>query len=573
MIKIIPVLKVLSPKQKRNFSFLIFLTLVTLCLEAGSIGMFIPLMYSLIDNVDQIRNNYFFLFFFDENYSSEQIFNLSAFILCGFLILKNFYLMVFYYFEGRFVHGARESISHSLFKKFIENDYNFFIQKHSSKMLTRIKSDLELLTTALTSTIVLCSEVVMIVGIGSIIFYYNPKSFIIVSSLLSFFSFIYFLVVSKRIESLREMRQKFEEGRFKNLQEAFGGIKEIKIFQKEKFFLKNYLFFSNYISKIFVVYFVIKKFAKIYFELILVFGIVFLLVFFKSDNIIQSKDFFVSISIFLFAALRLIPSLSRLILSYNSIRFSKLAVDYIYDELYDTKYSTINNNNFYSSNFESLTLKNLSLDYKDRGQSIIENFNYQIKRGQKILIVGETGSGKTTLVDTIIGIKKGFKGEIFINETNEVKNIFPYVSYVPQNVFLFDDTIFNNITFNDENFDQDKLNKVLKVSILENFINELPKNLDTIIGEKGSQISGGQAQRIGIARALYHDKPLIVFDEATSALDTETENKLFKNLFANYGDKAFIIIAHKSKNYENFDNVIQVNKSSLKFLKTNKNDF
>ena len=104
---------------------------------------------------------------------------------------------------------------------------------------------------------------------------------------------------------------------------------------------------------------------------------------------------------------------------------------------------------------------------------------------------------------------------------------------------MFDDTISNNITFNDENFDQDKLNKVLKVSILDNFINELPKNLDTIIGEKGSQISGGQAQRIGIARALYHDKPLIVFDEATSALDTETENKLFKNLFANYGDKGY----------------------------------
>ena len=152
-----------------------------------------------------------------------------------------------------------------------------------------------------------------------------------------------------------------------------------------------------------------------------------------------------------------------------------MAVDYIYEELYDTKYLTIDNNNFYSSNFESLTLKNLSLNYEDRGQSIIENFNYQIKRGQKILIVGETGSGKKTIVDTIIGIKTGFKGEIFVNETNEVKNIFPYVSYVPQNVFLFDDTISNNITFNDENFDQDKLNKVLKVSILDNFINELPK--------------------------------------------------------------------------------------------------
>ena len=567
MTNIIPVLKVLNTKQKRNFSILIFLTLITLCLEAGSIGIFIPLMYSLIDNVDQIKNNYFFLFFFDENYSSEQIFSLSAFILCGFLILKNFYLMVFHYFEGRFVHGARESISHSLFKKFIENDYNFFVHKHSSKMLTRIKSDLELLTTALTSSIIVYTEIVMVVGIGSIIFYFNPKSFLIVSLLLLIFSFIYFSLVTKKIESLREMRQKFEEGRFKNLQEAFGGIKEIKIFQKEKFFLKNYLFFSNYISKIFVIYFVIKKFAKIYFELILVFCIIFLLVFFKSDNIIHSKDFFVSISIFIFAALRMTPSLSRLILAFNSIKFSKLAVDNIYDELSDTKYLTVDNDNFFSSNFESLTLKDLSVTYEDRNQSIIENFNYKIIKGQKILIVGETGSGKTTLVDTIIGIKKGFKGKIFINETNDVKNIFPYVSYVPQNVFLYDDTILNNITFNEENIDKDKLKNVINVSILEQFIDSLPENLTTLIGEKGSQISGGQVQRIGIARALYHDRPLIIFDEATSALDNETENKLIKNLFANYKDKTFIIIAHKFKDYENFDTVIQLDKNNFKFLK------
>lgn len=132
---------------------------------------------------------------------------------------------------------------------------------------------------------------------------------------------------------------------------------------------------------------------------------------------------------------------------------------------------------------------------------------------------------------------------------------------------MFDDTILNNITFSNEKFDQDKLDKVIKVAILENFINGLPKNLKTIIGEKGSQISGGQAQRIGVARALYHDKPIIVFDEATSALDNETEEKLIKNLFNYYNEKTFIVIAHKFKDYENFDTVIQMKKLNLKFLK------
>lgn len=567
MSKLIPVFKILSSKQKKNFFILIFLTFITLCLEVGGIGMFIPLMYSLIDNVDQIRNNFFFKIFFDEKDDVDKIFLISAFTMCGFLIIKNFYLMAFHYFEGRFIHGARETISHRLFKKFIENEYNFFIKKHTSKMLTRIKSDLDLLTGALTSASIIFTEIVMILGISLIIFFYDPKSFLIVSSTLTFFAFIYFLLVTKKIASLREFRQKFEEGRFKNLQEAFGGIKEIKIFKKEKFFLNNYLFFSKGISKIFVIYFIIQRFAKIYFELVLIIGLVFLLIYFKSESSIQSKDFFASISVFLFAALRLIPSLSRLILAFNSIKFSKRAVENIDEELSNLTYQITDHKIDYPQDFEDLKIENLSITYENRHQPTIENFNYKIKKGQKILIVGETGSGKSTLADVITGIKKGDVGKIYINENIEVNNIFPYVSYVPQNVFLFDDTILNNITFSDENFDQDKLDKVIKVAILENFINGLPKNLKTIIGEKGSQISGGQAQRIGVARALYHDKPIIVFDEATSALDNETEEKLIKNLFNYYNEKTFIVIAHKFKDYENFDTVIQMNKSNFKFLK------
>ena len=567
MSKLIPVFKILSSKQKKNFFILIFLTFITLCLEIGGIGMFIPLMYSLIDNVDQIKNNFFFKIFFDEKDDVNKIFLISAFTMCGFLIIKNFYLMAFHYFEGRFIHGAREQISHRLFKKFIENEYNFFIQKHTSKMLTRIKSDLDLLTGALTSTSIIFTEIVMILGISLIIFFYDPINFLIVSSVLAFFAFFYFLLVSKKIASLREFRQKFEEGRFKNLQEAFGGIKEIKIFKKEKFFLNNYLFFSKSISKIFVIYFIIQRFAKIYFELVLIIGLIFLLIYFKSDNSIQSKDFFASISVFVFAALRLIPSLSRLILAFNSIKFSKRAVENIDEELSNQTYQITDHKVDYPKNFESIKIENLSITYKNRHQPIFENFNYKIKKGEKILIVGETGSGKSTLVDVITGIKKKDVGKIYINENIEVNNIFPHVSYVPQNVFLFDDTILSNITFSDENFDQEKLDKAIKVAILETFINELPKNLQTIIGENGSQISGGQAQRIGLARALYHDKPIIVFDEATSALDNETEKKLIKNLFNYYKEKTFIIIAHKFKDYKNFDTVIQMNKLNIKFLK------
>lgn len=478
-------------------------------------------------------------------------------------------MIIFHYFEGKFIHDARETTSARLFKKFINNDYSFFVDKHTSKMLTRIKSDLDLLTGALTSLSIIFTEIVMATGISVVIFLYSPSTFLIVASILIFFSLLYFLLVTKKISELRKFRQKFEESRFKNLQEAFGGIKEIKIFKKGKFFLENYLLSSKQISKIFVIYFIIQRFAKIYFEIILIFGLLILLFYFNYENLLNSKDFFTTISIFLFAALRLIPSLSKIILAFNSIKFSKLAVENIQNELSDKNYISKENLKELPNNFISLEIKDLDVVYKDRNKPVINNLNLKINNGQKVLIVGETGSGKSTLVDIVTGIKKSQKGEIWINGDLKVENIFSYVSYVPQNVFLFDDTILNNIIFSENNTDNNKLERVLKVSSLDNFIKGLPKNLNTIIGEKGSQISGGQAQRIGIARALYHDKPIIVFDEATSALDNLTEQNLIKNVFNQYKNKTFIMIAHKFKDYENFDTVIEITKSNLKFLKKN----
>ena len=155
-----------------------------------------------------------------------------------------------------------------------------------------------------------------------------------------------------------------------------------------------------------MIYFIIQRFAKIYFELVLIIGLVLLLIYFKSENSIQSKDFFASISVFLFAALRLIPSLSRLILAFNSIKFSKKAVENIDEELSSQTFQVMNHNINYPKGFKNLKIENLSITYENRHQPTIENFNFKIKKGQKILIVGETGSGKSTLVDVITGIKK-----------------------------------------------------------------------------------------------------------------------------------------------------------------------
>ena len=192
MNKFFPVLKILTKKQKKNFALLILLMTIALGLEVAGIGMFIPLMYALIDNVDKIRDNFLFEIIFEKNESVEKIFLISATALCGFLILKNLYMIIFHYFEGKFIHDARETTSARLFKKFINNDYSFFVDKHTSKMLTRIKSDLDLLTGALTSLSIIFTEIVMATGISVVIFLYSPSTFLIVASILIFFHYYIF---------------------------------------------------------------------------------------------------------------------------------------------------------------------------------------------------------------------------------------------------------------------------------------------------------------------------------------------------------------------------------------------
>ncbi|EEU5976798.1 ABC-type lipopolysaccharide transporter PglK, partial [Campylobacter jejuni] len=186
---------------------------------------------------------------------------------------------------------------------------------------------------------------------------------------------------------------------------------------------------------------------------------------------------------------------------------------------------------------------------------------------EKIAFIGESGCGKSTLVDLIIGLLKPKEGQILIDEqelnANNTKNYRQKIGYIPQNIYLFNDSIAKNITFGDA-VDEEKLNRVIKQANLEHFIKNLPQGVQTKVGDGGSNLSGGQKQRIAIARALYLEPEMLVLDEATSALDTQSEAKIMDEIYKISKDKTMIIIAHRLSTITQCDKVYRLEHGKLK---------
>jgi ABC-type multidrug transport system fused ATPase/permease subunit len=235
----------------------------------------------------------------------------------------------------------------------------------------------------------------------------------------------------------------------------------------------------------------------------------------------------------------------------SSLKYYERPVEDLFKVLSEKKVFSskkINKNNHKFQNINSIEIENLSFDYKNKNLQILDNISFKLNLGNIYAFAGKTGAGKSTLLDLITGILEPSNGSVLVNGlgiSNNIENWQSNVGYVPQDNFLLNDSILKNICFLDENPDLQKFNKAIEQAELKEFINSLPDKEKTIVGDQGLRISGGQKQRLGLARSLYEKKTLLAFDEATSALDNETEYNILKTLGKLKKEKIIIIIAHR----------------------------
>lgn len=556
--------KVLNKSQKLKTIVLTLFLFFGMILEVLSLGILIPIITLLLsseDNLTQfslIENLYEFIPFLKEN----TVLSFSVLILIVFSF-KSIYLIYLNYRKNRFISNIVKYVSDKLYKNILSRDYNFHVKRNSAETIRNLQSDIHFFTIYLESYISLIIEIGLAVSVLVFLIIVEPFGSIITFLFLIITSAIYFRIIRRRVANYGEKRQEVDFKKNKTIIESLNGIKDIKILNIGGTFLKKFNKITKEFASINTNYTTISQFPRYMLELISIYGIfilMFVLIFQNQD----SNYIITTLGIFVAGIFRLIPNVNKIIVSLQNLKYSLPSLNSIILELN----SNVILNNNYSKRKNKLTssiiLNNISFNYDDK-ENILKNLNLEIKKGEVIGISGESGSGKSTLADILMGIQKPTSGQILVDGKNINQNPIN-IGYVPQKVFFIDGNIKQNIGFgiSDSLIKISKVNKCIEISQLTKFINSLDKGVYTEIGENGLMISGGQQQRIGIARAFYRDPEVLVLDESTSALDDKTQDEFLNFLKTLKGKITMILISHQLKKVNFCDKKYKVENGNLK---------
>jgi ABC-type transport system involved in cytochrome bd biosynthesis fused ATPase/permease subunit len=564
-IKIFNILIVLSKKKKYFILYFIF-SLVIIILESYSLSIVFNATNSIMNDNFKIDN--FFLNFFLKfiNISIIQLGIYSIIALFIFIFIKNILILFFIFFKNNLLTNIQKTITNSVLKNFLNQNYTFFINKNSSEMISSVQQDVGLLMRNYVAVLSLLVEFVLIFFLLTNLIFINFKvGFFFLGSISLYFLF-YTLFTKKKILELSNERSILNQKVIKSLQETFANFREFIIYDCKKFFFDQlHLIFDKFFSNLKLSN-ILQQSSKLLIEQIFIIAIICTLLFGKS---IGDKNYLQSIvpllAVYLFTFLKILPSLNTIIIETQSYMYTKLFVNKINEKIFSQVSSNIEKN-YPKLKFENkIQLKNISYKFQDK--YVFKNLNLEIKKSEKIGIIGLSGAGKTTLLNIIMGFLNSSSGEIMIDDVkidnknvNKWQNNFAYVS---QSVYLIDDSIIRNITLENDNNKIDK--ELFKDSIiksgLDNFLKNNEERINDSIGERGSKISGGELLRVGLARAYYSQRDIFILDEFTSALDETTEVDILNKL--NKINKTLIIVSHKKSTLKYCDRIFQIKNFSL----------
>lgn len=543
------------------------LLLIGLVLEMCSLGLLVPGLTLLLKS--DIANDYPSLVVFLNlmgNPSQSELVIWSMLFLVVFYFLKEAFLVFVAWKQSQFSMKFSEELGQKLFRGYLNQTFIFHIQNNSARLLRNIQVEVHQFTGVTQAIISLLMESSIIIGTITILLVLEPFGSLIVILLLSISSLIFNRLTKKRLLYWGLQRKENSHLLNKHILQGLGGIKEIKLFGKEEHFFEEYRKQNLLYTNINIRVNTLSQIPRFYLEFLAVFGLATLVIVMTlQSQPIQSL--IPIIGVFLAAAFRMIPSVNKILASSQVIRMGAPVVDGLFDE-FKIINKTSNIEKCGLNFFQAIKLNNISYQYPDSSKVVIQNINMHIKKGSTVALIGPSGSGKTTLVDVILGLLNPISGEVCSDDISIRSNIRQWqnkIGYVPQVIYLTDDTIRNNIAFgiSEKDIDEDVIKRVTKSAHLEEFIKFLPMGLDTNVGERGVKLSGGQRQRIGIARALYNDPPILVFDEATSALDDETENEVMDAIKSLHGLKTIIIVAHRLSTVAHCDWIYRLEKGFI----------
>ena len=554
---------------RRQSVILIFMMVIGTMLEVAGIGLVIPVL-GFLSNKEAIIESQLFQSLIPSSINLAD----TNFLLWGILILifvylvKTVYLTYLSWRISKTVYGLEESLSRKLYNKYLNQSFAFHLENNSGQLIQNVSGEVNQLASIIMGGLNLISEIFVVIGIAILLLLIEPVGTLVSLAILLLFSFFYFLIFKGRLLKWGILRQDAEGKRIQHLQQGFGGIKEVKLFGAMPHFLTNFARHNVIFTNMNMLQNFFNVVPRYFIELIavLLLGVLFAIL--SLDNSNEPAGIIPVVGLFAVAAFRLMPSANRILVSIQSLRYASPIINTVYREL-NLKDSEVYRNKSNIIEFENeICFKNVCFSYNTQNSKALKDINLNISKGSFIGIIGKSGSGKSTLINLLLGLLEPTDGEILIDSLSLKNNIRGWqnrIGYVPQDIFLIDDTLQNNIAFGIDLVDINsyRLKKAIELSQLADYIDGLSNGLETFVGERGVKISGGQRQRIGIARALYNDPDILVLDEATSSLDATTEADLMSAVNALQGIKTIIIVAHRLTTIKNCEYIYKLNDGQI----------
>lgn len=545
----------LTPRERRRFFFLLLMILVMSLLDVAGVASIIPFL-AVLGDPEVIQTNAYLSFAYNQfSFSSENnflfFFGVSVFFLIVFgLAFKALTL----YALIKFSTMRNYSISSRLLRGYLSQPYTWFLNRHSADLGKTILSEVDhVIQGSIIPAVTMLAHIAVIVALTTLLFFVDPTIMAIATASIAGTYGLVFVAVRKLLSRIGEKRVNANSRRFQMANEAIGGIKDVKLLGLEKSYIGRFRQPAEVFARTQALSQIIGSMPRFILELLCFGGMLTILLVLIVRNEGRLEDLIPVLGVFAFAGVRMFPVMQQLYVTFTKLRFGKYALDAMHRDFIEVADLPIEDHNGGQIHLtDRLELDRVHFAYPGVDRDALDGVTLTVRANRTIGVVGGSGAGKTTIVDLILGLLSPRKGGFWVDGeliTQDNRRAWQRsIGYVPQSIFLTDDTIRSNIAFGvpPEQIDDNAVERAAKLADLHHFVaSELPKRYQTLVGERGVRLSGGQRQRIGIARALYHDPDVLVFDEATSALDNVTEKSVMDAVNNLAGAKTIIIVAHR----------------------------
>jgi ATP-binding cassette subfamily B protein len=555
--------KLLNRKTKNHLLWLVVFSVFLSLVEVVGVSAIMPFIDIAI-NFGSIHSNQYYQWFFDFfSFENDVDFAIAfGLVLFGFYIFRGGVNLLHSYTISHFTQNLYAQTTKKLFKSYLGMPYQIFTKKNSSYLTKTIVTEASLMSVVIRDILIMISEFFVVFFLYVLMLVASWKITLVFTAILTIKLFLLTQTISKKIKTVGATRAQTQAEFYEAINRVFGNFEHIKLQDNNRLQKTNDDFLKkiNKYAKASAMHGFLNTCPRLLIETVGFSLIIFLLIFLLYSNQSNVSYILPTLSLFVLALYRLLPSVNRIVNGYNSLMYYHKSIDIVDEELKTPQENLSSNIVKFKDKIE---LTNVYFSYQEK--SVLSNINLTISKGEKIAFVGESGSGKSTLVDLIIGLYQPDQGEMKIDnvliDKSNLQHWRSQIGYISQQVYLFDGTIAENVCFG-RKLDGILLSKVLKQANIFDFL-QTKKGVETLVGEGGIQLSGGQKQRIAIARALYGQPKILVLDEATSALDDNTEKKIMNEIYQVSQNKTLIVVAHRLSTIKDCDKIIEMKDGQL----------